>query len=534
MAGLRSVDRAVLAAVLAAAALAAPVPAAHGAADQRSVFMDDNRLLYRGSDVADATLRELRSLGTDTVRVSVHWRAIAPAHRALERPASLSDPADPRQYDPGVFEALDHLMRVTRQLGMGVLVNVTGGAPIWATGRLRGRPVSLQYRPDPNEFQRFMEMLGRRYDGTYRDENQGGGVLPRVEMWSIWNEPNQGALLQPQWVRSGGRWVPHSPTLYRRLVRAALQGLASSGHGRDTILLGETAPLGRGDRPGPTRPMSPGLFLRELFCLDRSLRALHGSGATRRNCDFVERGPLAVAGYAHHPYSVKSPPDRPRARREDIALADRARLYRLLDAGAAVARIPRDLPVWSTEYGYQTLPPDPIRGVSLDEQAEWNAWAELITRRDPRIVAHTQFLMRDDLPREGAPALSHRRWGTYQSGLEFANGVRKPAYDGYRLPFHAPPVVTAGAGVPLWGLVRPARGGTERVTIEFLADGAEEFSAVREVPVTDATGAFQATLPTLGDGLWRFSWEPSDALSPGLGDGTRPRYRSPAVAVRVG
>ena len=55
--------------------------------------------------------------------------------------------------------------------------------------------------------------------------------------------------------------------------------------------------------------MAPWLFLRELFCLDSDLRPLHGSASRKRHCDFLSRGPLRATGYAHHPYSVKNPPD---------------------------------------------------------------------------------------------------------------------------------------------------------------------------------------------------------------------------------
>src|SRR3954468_14063019 len=262
-----------LVALLVALLAAAP---ARASINQLSMFMDDNRLLYRGADVTEDTLDELDGLGVDAVRVSVPWRAIAPGHRALRKPAALRDETDPSQYAPRAFAHLDRVRRAARRRGIDVLFNVTGGAPIWATGRRDGRPVSLQYKPDPKRFGRFVEMLGDRYDGHH-------GV-PRVDLWSLWNEPNQGALLQPQW----GQGRPFSPRLYRRLARAGIAGLDRSGHGGDSILLGETAPLGT-DRRGPRTNMRPGLFLRELLCLDVDLRPVDGPG-----CDFARRGPFTV------------------------------------------------------------------------------------------------------------------------------------------------------------------------------------------------------------------------------------------------
>jgi beta-glucosidase/6-phospho-beta-glucosidase/beta-galactosidase len=200
--------------------------------------MDDNLLLYRGPERSNKTLDELKALGVDRVRVSLHWRAIAPNHRSTRKPRPL-------RYPEGNFAPHDHLLRAARARGIAVLVNVTGGAPLWATGRRNGKPVSLQYKPDPDEFARFMAMLGRRYDGRRH---------PRITAWSIWNEPNQGALLQPQW--ENGRMA--SPRIYRSLVRAAERGLQASGHDDDIVLLARrhrSATIARASarRSGPAR-----------------------------------------------------------------------------------------------------------------------------------------------------------------------------------------------------------------------------------------------------------------------------------------
>ncbi len=482
--------------VLALVALAVTPAVAAAGPRQRSLFMDDNLLLYRGDRVATQTVQELARLGVDTVRISLHWRAVAPRHRALRKPAPL-------RYDPATFDRYDHLLRAAAAAQVDVLVNVTGGAPLWATGRLRGRPVSLQYKPDPRELGRFVAKLGRRYSGQVRDENQGRRLLPRVRTWSIWNEPNQGALLQPQWERDRyGTWRPASPRIYRRLARWALWGLRRSGHARSTVLLGETAPSGVDDR-GPTRAMRPGIFLRELLCLDGGLdRRDEGEG-----CDFIRRGPLEVSGFAHHPYSIVAPPDQPHVNAQDMTLADRGRLIRVLDAAARHGRLPRDLPLWSTEYGYQTMPPDPLRGVLLEDHADWLVRAERLTWADPRVAAHAQFLMLDDVPRRDAPRHSTRYWGTYQSGLRFADGRRKPAYAAYALPFDGPARVARGAPMWLWGLVRAAPDGEpQEVQLELRAPGAATFVPVgAPILVTDPRGYF-AVWPAPRSGTWRYRW----------------------------
>jgi hypothetical protein len=243
------------------------------------------------------------------------------------------------------------------------------------------------------------------------------------------------------------------------------------------------------------------------------------------------RGPLEVSGYAHHPYSIIYAPDVGSPNGDDITLADRDRLTRLVDAAADAGRLPRDLPLWWTEYGWQTNPPDPVRGVALGDQARWIGEAERRTWDDSRVAAMTQFLLRDDLPRRGARPGSARYWGTYQSGLEFADGRRKPAYAAYRLPLAAPRAVSAGAPLPLWGRVRPARaGGDAEVQLEFAPQGSNDFQPVGDpLAVTDERGVFETTLTASRSGSYRFRWP--------AGEGARTRsgasFTSAAVPVVV-
>ena len=460
--------------------------AAPGAAEagprQESVFQDDNLLLYRGDRTSDRTFSELKELGVDRVRLSVPWRALAPAHRARVKPKPL-------RYDERDFHPWDHALRAARVRGIEVLFNVTGGAPLWATAKRRGRHVSRQYKPRPREFESFVAMLGRRYDGRHGH--------PRVDAWSIWNEPNFGSFLQPQWEK--GR--PASPRIYRGLVRAALRGLRRTGHEGDIVLLGETSPYGV-DRRGLTTPMRPARFLRELLCLDEDLLSEDGPGCASFD---AEGGRFDVTGYGHHPYPIVSPPDEPSANRDDIKLADSGRLTEILDAAAGRGRIPPDLPLWYTEFGYQT-PPDPIRGIPLGDHAAWLAKAERLTWLDDRVAALTQFQMKDDPPRN-VPSGHPRRWGTYQAGLRFTSGRAKPAYDAYRLAFDAPARVPAGQPLRLWGFVRAAPNGeTTEVQLEHRAPGSAHFVRVGDpLFVYDSRGYFETEAPRMS-GTWRYTW----------------------------
>ena len=117
-----------------------------------------------------------------------------------------------------------------------------------------------------------------------------------------------------------------------------------------------------------------------------------------------------------------------------------------LDRAAAAGAIRRGMPVYITEFGVQSVP-NPIVGVALAKQAEFDAISEQIAWSNPRIASFSQYLIRDDHP------VRHRVVG-FQSGLETYRGQQKPAYSGFRLPL----VVTRGrSGVSFWGLVRPPR-----------------------------------------------------------------------------
>ena len=471
--------RSLLAVLVVLASVAAPAGAHQR---QESVFMDDNLLLYRGPERATATLKELKALGVDRVRVTLHWHHFAPDATKKRRPRG------DLHYGPPVFDNHDHLLREARELGIDVLVNVSGSAPLWATG---GDHANGEYKPDPVEFGRFVEMLGRRYDGRHRDENQGERRIPRIDAWSIWNEPNLGSRIQPQWERG----EPKSPQIYRRLVRSSLAALERSGHGTDIVLLGETAPRGH-DTKTATISMRPGVFLRELFCLDQDLLP---------SCEFGAR--FDVSGFAHHPYSITSPPDVPHPHPDDITLADRDRLTTILDAAAGLGRIPPALPLWYTEYGYQTLPPDPIRGVQPADHASWLVKAERITFLDERVAALTQFQLLDDPPRRNFRRTDRRYWGTYQSGLKYVDGSRKPAYDAYRLGLDAPSRVAPGQPLRLWGFVRAApNGASQSVQLEVRAPGAPAFAPAGDpVRVLHDRGYFEVERPPQA-GEWRFVW----------------------------
>jgi len=193
--------------------------------------------------------------------------------------------------------------------------------------------------------------------------------------------------------------------------------------------------------------MAPLTFLREMACVDKRLRPLD-----RAECRSFQ--PLPGDGWSHHPYSTNLTPSERDPHAANARMGDLGRLTSLLARLRAIGRTRTDLPLYLTEYGYQTNPPDPTSRTSLAEQARWLPEAEQMARREATVRGVSQFLVRDLPERPGEDLRS--RWGDYQSGLRFADGRPKPAHAAYALALVARRA--DARRVAFWGLVRPGTG----------------------------------------------------------------------------
>jgi hypothetical protein len=160
------------------------------------------------------------------------------------------------------------------------------------------------------------------------------------------------------------------------------------------------------------------------------------------------------------------------------------RLGEYLDRAAAVGRLPRGVEIYATEFGLQSNPPDPTVGNSTRDQAALINEKEEQSYRYPRLRSYAQYLLYDDPAREGATL--EEIWSGFQTGLRFADGQPKPAFDAYRFPI----VVqrARGGGVFVWGRVR-AGSGARRVELQRMP-GAR---TVRRVETNDA-GYFEVAV----------------------------------------
>lgn len=436
-------------------------PTGAPAAPGQFTVLDPTPQLLNGTTAAKRAdiLDRLQALGVDSMRIQVQWRILAPHPNSDDKPQGF-DSTDSGEYS---LDVLDSIVRGAVQRGLEPLLVPTGPIPDWASTSGRG-PL---FDPDPDDFEDFVELLGKRYDGTCVpprcEPGAAGEPLPRVEQWSVYNEPNLKTFLRPQ-RNAEGKTV--SGRIYRRLFLAAQRGLADSGHSRDLLLIGETAPS-RGSASTP-----PLKFLRQVFCLGGDYEPL-------RECT-----PIEADGWAHHPYNPHIPPwEEPKAtKRSIISIGSIDRLIESLRRVHRADGTLRRLPVYVTEYGIESYPEGDF-GVSLQRQAEFLGAAEFLLYRNPWIESFAQYLLDDD--RNPSQILS------FQTGLRFANGFPKPSYESFPLTLLARQRKTGG--VRIWGHVRPGDG-PHRVEIRFRdsnSGAGKELTTVQ----TDHDGYFHFSTP---------------------------------------
>ena len=339
-------------------------------------------------------------------------------------------PVSPRDHGDRAYDwsEADAILRGLRRHGIDAVVTLYG-TPGWANG---GR--SANWAPTSDlSFANFASATARRY--------------PWVQYWTIWNEPNRSTFLRPT----------TAATYVEKLLNSAYSQLHAV---IDAVQVGGGVTAPRAGSSG----VAPVPWL----------RAMASAGAK-------------LDAYAHHPYPGRPQGETPWSPKcancQTIAMADLERLE------AEVRRAFGAKPLWLTEYGYQTNPPDIFLGVSPEVQAKYVASAALRVYRAPAVDMLIFFMVRDDT-----------QPGGWQSGLFTANGLVKPAYAAFRLPL----VQTARRGelVGLWGQVRPRSGSQPfRIRLEE-EDRATWIGGTRW---TDANGTFSITVEAPAGALLRVS-----------------------------
>ena len=351
-------------AMLVAAAVAAPT--ADASSRQLMIMQDDAHVRSTPS----ATVAEMAGYGTDVVKINLYWDEVESTRSSFN------------------WGSYDAAVNAIVAQGLQPYLSIGGHAPKWATGK-HGRPGD-----EPAQRQGVPRSSPRPPASTY----------PDVHIWSIWNEPNLVLVAGPQ--RSHG--TPLSPSIYRNLYLARLpRAEGEAGHGGDTILLGELMPRGgtsahegaparvpaRDGLPGPPLPPDP--------------------RQGRQEARLPQGGPLPHLGHRLPPLHAAGRAAHAAEGTDDAAIGQLSRLRATIDALARRGKLPRHLPIWITEFGYQTKPPDPFQGAPLKRAASFMDESEWIAFRNPRVASYSQYTLFDDPPRPGPGVL---RWSSVAGG----------------------------------------------------------------------------------------------------------------------
>jgi hypothetical protein len=485
-----------------------------GQAGPQSMFTVASQL----TDDPIGTLNQLHSLGVDRVHVYMSWAGIAPDPTASKRPSF--DATDPAAYPASGWAAYDKIVRGIAARHMDIDLALAGAPPIWAedaSGSKYERKVN-DFKPNAADYGQWVRAVATRYSGNYTPPG-ARSPLPRVNFWSVWNEPNLGTFLAPETV-SGKSSVEVAPRLYRGLVNAAWSALHATGHGSDTILIGELAPAGsnfpgaRKGEYGVFGNMPPLRFLRALYCVDANYKQLRAAAATQRGCPatasasakFAAQNPALfnASGVADHPYPQGLPPNQGSPGEPDYAeLSEIPKLERVLDQLNHLYGSSTQFPIWATEFGYVTDPPNTAGGaIPVKTAAMYLNWAEYLTWQNPRIKSYDQYLVNDPPTPNG-----------FTSGLKTYKGKPKVTMAAYRMPLYLPVSSTAkGHPLVVWGEVRPAPDAAAKthqpqyVQIQFRSGSAGAFKTVKRVKLTNPHGFFEVHQSFADTGQVRLSW----------------------------
>jgi hypothetical protein len=521
---------------------------ASAATSMVSIFQDDNRLKAN----PQATLEQMRLAGATVVKVGLYWYGIAPARNRRTKPRGFNG-ANPTAYPPGSWSSYDTIVRDAAADGMSVDFQLGNGAPMWAEGP--GAPKKgkayPEWEPSGAAFYAFVRAAGIRYSGRFTPKGQRT-PLPRVSFWSVWNEPNLGFELAPQAVPHLHE-VQNSGRLYRALLNGAWTALHQTGHGNDTILIGEIAPRGS-TVFGVFNAMKPLIFMEGLYCVDSSLHLLRGLAAAERGCPTTASGSRAfkaqnpalfnATGVGVHLWARwYRPTVDPQHDPNYAGLPDLPHFQRALDTILGAYGSHKRFNFYNTEFGYITNPPNATAPfVSPATAAYYLNWAEYISWRNPRLRSFAQYLVQDP-----PPATTDGPYNLWAPGLFTYTGQPKATYSAWRLPLYLPVTsTTAVHSLEVWGCVRPAgyaiadTGQAQKAELQFAPSGSSTYTDLAPVTITNKSNCyFDQRLKFPSSGTVRLSWQYplsdtllGDYLTPDGPDGASATSRSIKVTVK--
>ena len=361
---------------------------------------DEANTLYGDPASAFATLKSLK---TQVLRVNLYWGGTKWAVANSTRPTDPTDPGD-HAYNWALY---DRLVKYAQTNNIQVVFSIVF-TPGWANGGKARTVVPTNFK----DLENFAYAAAERYSGLWIppawQQNASLGIgnfaLPKVSMWTAWNEPNSPVYLTPQYKKVGRTYRVESAFNYAKICNAIMAGVHSPYLGPlsgEQVACGVTDPKGNNNPKASRQSVDPLTFFNQA----------HRFGMK----DFDV--------YAHHPYAnigSEAPSYVPKGKEKNqIQLGNISKLL------SAISKYYGPKHLWITEYGYQTNPPDKsVFGIPWKTQATYMSQAVAIVRKNPRIDLFLWFQVRDE------PSL-----GGWQSGLATVTGKKKPAWAAFvKLP----------------------------------------------------------------------------------------------------
>ncbi len=424
---IRRAAAAVLAMVAACSVLALPDAAV--AAPGVVIGIEQNGGMHepaRRAEILDAQ----QAQGAKVIRILLRYDQVA----TCDPGAAGTDP-NHACYD---FTVPDAVVQGAADRGMKTLLSIYG-VPAWKFNGPENYlgTTDAQFNSFVASYVGFVQAAATRYDGRHG--------LPRVDQWTIWNEPN-GSFFQPRWVNA--QLV--GPERYARMYDAAARRIKAVDQGL-RVGVGPTAPI--------ASALPPIRFATEAL-------------------PHLQRLGSPIDAWAHNAYMGRQSPWRTTIDAPYVGLGNVDDLVALLDAHG----VSKDADLWITEFGYQTAIED-RQLMTEAEQAALMSDAVRFAHWHPRITTFIWYSLFDDEASAGP-------YG-FQSGLFKAASQRcdgklcpKEAAAHFRHTLWVSPV-SAGK-VTVWGegRVSPA------VTRLFLRFPGGSWRAFKN-PATGSTGIVQ-------------------------------------------
>jgi len=398
--------------------------------------------LFSGPDRQTA-FAMAEATGATYVRLSVVWRAIAPATQPDGFVASDPTSAGYR------WTGIDSIVEQSEAAGLTPILDISS-VPAWAYVVRPKAPNGGT--PGATDLGDFASALATHFNGGIQD-------VPAQHVFQVWNEPNLSLDLNPV-----------KPSTYRGLVNA----VADAVHGVDPanlVVAGGLDPFGH---PKTKRQkwysIPPLAFMRSLLCLSKGTHP----HATCHN-------PVHFDVWSHHPYTFGGPFGHSK-NPDDVELGDLPRIRALLKAGARLHHVVSAHPLqfWVTEFGWDTNPPR-RHAASLNLAARWTA--ESLHQMWLSGVSLVTWFLLEDYPGRSP----------YQSGLYFHtssldNARAKPVLTAFRFPFVA---YLGKKTVSVWG--RNTTSTKTLVTVQLAHHRGGPWRTVAALR-TNASGIFRANL----------------------------------------